>query len=266
MILFACDLDNTLFYRDPKVNRPTICVTQNENHSNWFISLTSYELLSKLQNLLTFVPVTTRSLHRYQDIQLFDASPPRYALIDNGTCLLTRGEIDHDWALETQRLAEETQPSLTAALRVLSADPNRQTNVYKLSTFLYGIQSKKPLKSIRYLLNNIDRTQIALQQQKQFLYLFPKTLNKGAGVQRLIKQLNDPYVVAAGDGLFDVPMLRCSDSCYVPNKHFRDAYLEGVHPHVFYQHPNDSRLFSDMLLSSILQRIQEGDLSPIASS
>lgn len=82
-ILLACDLDNTLIHSHRHKNDGDICIEILNDKQQSFITPHTRELIAKLPDNITLLPVTTRSIEQYMRIQWENS--PEYALVTNGT-------------------------------------------------------------------------------------------------------------------------------------------------------------------------------------
>lgn len=259
MVLFACDLDHTLLYPASKSSDDDICAELRKERASTFITPKSYQLLLQLQKRLYFVPLTTRTLVQYRRIHLFKgANVPLYALIDNGFSLLINGKLDAKWQEQSEQFAIAAQPAMEQGYDLLSADTYRTHTIQRIRDTIIFTRSKNPSKTIQYLLATLDTKSVAIQQNNSYIYLTPQTLNKGSALKRLLAIQSTDYIIGAGDSLFDVPMLRLCNSCYVPSQAFADQFLK-LHPHVYYPSTLSTKYFSDHMLESILKRLDDNE-------
>lgn len=259
MVLFACDLDQTLLYSSSKSSVNDICVELRKKKAITFITPKSHRLLLELQKRLCFVPVTTRTLTQYRRIHLFkDTNIPPYALVDNGFSLLINNELDIQWQKQSEEFALAAQPAMAHGYNLLLTDSYRTHSIQRIKDTVIFTRSKNPTKTIRRLLSMLDTETVAIQQNNSYIYLVPQTLNKGFALKRLLALQPADYIIGAGDALFDVPMLRLCNSCYVPSRAFANKFLKG-HPHVYYPSNALNRHFSDDMLESILKRLNQNE-------
>lgn len=253
MKLFCSDLDNTLIYSYKReMGVPKRCVEIYEGREISFMSEYSAELLQELRRLLCFVPVTTRTEEQYRRILL---GTPEYALVCNGGVLLVNGEPDEAWYRESLRLAREAAGELCLAARMLERDTDVSFEVRNIRGLFLFTKSGDPERSMARLAQALDMSRVDVFRNGEKLYVLPKRLHKGTALARLRQRLGGAYLFAAGDSLFDVPMLREADCGFAPMA-LREAAGDDLPPHIRWL--SGEKLFSDGLLKDILKEIKRG--------
>lgn len=111
-ILFACDLDNTLFISHRNRQYGDVCVEWVNGKEQSFMTQRAIELLRTLQNYIKFVPVTTRSIEQYQRIKWPEGCEPCWAVTTNGAILLQNGQIDDNWSQDVKRIIDKWRGEL----------------------------------------------------------------------------------------------------------------------------------------------------------
>lgn len=112
MKLFISDLDNTLIYSyRHEIGEEKVLVETKDGKELSFMSRYSYELLDKINSMICFMPITTRSVEQYARVMLSSRWKPGLALAANGGVLLQNGEPDREWYAESLRIINGAQGS-----------------------------------------------------------------------------------------------------------------------------------------------------------
>ncbi len=253
MKLFCSDLDNTLIYSYKRnIGKEKRCVEIYEGREISFMSEYSLELLQKVRRKTCFVPLTTRTEEQYRRISL---DGPEFALVCNGGVLLLDGEPERAWYHESLRMAREAAEELLLAARILEQDKGVSFEVRNIRDLFLFTKSGNPEQSVAELARALDLTRVDILTNGEKLYVLPKRLHKGTALWRLKERFQGAFAFAAGDSLFDVPMLREADAAFAPQTLKNEAgtalpeHVRGI---------PDGKLFSDALLENILEEIKRG--------
>ncbi|MBS4959523.1 MAG: HAD hydrolase family protein [Clostridiales bacterium] len=214
---FISDLDNTLIYSYKKnIGGDTINVEVYEGREISFMTRGSYEALCELGKHICFIPLTTRSLKQFQRIN-FGRSQPKYALTSNGGTLLVDGVEDEKFKKDSLELIQPALPEMEKARKILGKDKNLILDIYLVDDFFLYSKSKLPTDSLENLKDKINLDEVSLLQNGEKIYVIPKKLNKGTAVTRVKEYLKLERIIAAGDSLFDIPMLEAADIAFSPS-------------------------------------------------
>lgn len=253
MKLFCSDLDNTLIYSYKRdIGAEKQCVEVYEGREISFMSEYSLSLLGEVRRKACFVPVTTRTEEQYRRILL---ETPEYALVCNGGVLLAGGEPEERWYRESLRLAKDAAGQLRLAAKVLEQDPAVSFEVRNIRDLFLFTKSADPVRSMDALARTLDLARVDIFRNGEKLYVLPKRLHKGTALLRLKERLGGTFSFAAGDSLFDVPMLREADFAIAPQS-LADEMGSALPPHI--RRVPNGKLFSDGLLENILEEIKRG--------
>ncbi len=244
--VFCCDLDNTLIYSYKQdIGKKKRCVEVYQGRKVSFVSQHTYELLVQAAQRFLFVPVTTRTAEQYSRICL-GIGQPRYALVCNGGILLADGEEDAAWYAQSLKLVGDSAAELQKAEFLLEKDRRRifeVRNIRGLFVFTKCMDAKGAVADLREKLD-VGRVDVLCHGVK--VYIVPKGLNKGKAVERFRKNVFSSYIIAAGDSVFDIPMLRKADLGIAPECLARQCHTGNVIGF------SEERLFSEQLLEYIL--------------
>lgn len=216
MILFAADLDNTLIssYRRISAANP-LCETLDGKRLS-YLTPAAYRTLLRFPAGLLLVPVTTRSTEQYRRIRL-PGGEPEWALCCNGGVLLHRGKADEDWRRETERSIAPALGALSRGIELLNRDPDVLNGARLVEGLFVFAKSARPEETLLRLRAAFEGEAVVIDASGQKVYLLPQALSKGAGLLRLKRRLRPERVVAAGDSLLDLSMLRLAEIAVYPS-------------------------------------------------
>lgn len=210
------DVDNTLIYSHRHVlGVPKRAAEFLNGKVQSFITERTYTFLSAHRDF-QIVPVTTRSLTQYKRIEnLLQELGCDTLLVCNGGILLHRGEVDPCWLDESLQISAAERAELPAAACWLQKKCGAESTHMASELFVYAVTNDS--SGIADGLGKIvDTHKVDILCDARKVYCIPKTLNKGAAVQRFIQRYKIPFAAAAGDSIFDVPMLDLVDAAIVP--------------------------------------------------
>lgn len=243
-VVAACDLDRTLIYSRaaaklglPADARPPVLesVEIHEGKPISFLTPDAAAMIAELGRTALLVPTTTRTRKQYQRIHL-PGPAPAYAICANGGHILVDGVTDEDWhALIRKRLAEESAPLAEVVARLEAAtDPEwtRKLRVAEdLFTYLVLERDKVPAGLVDELTAWAAERGWGVSLQGRKLYFVPDALTKGAAVDEVRRRSGAATVLAAGDSLLDIELLRAADLGIRPG-HGELAEVDWHAPHV----------------------------------
>ncbi len=240
-MLFASDLDQTLIYSHKKPISKEIDeqIRPVEKLDDRFISYMTQNALNALQEIaqrVFFVPVTTRTKLQYQRINFsgYDITH-KYAVTSNGGTIFFEGVEDKDWS---RLVSEGTDKCLAAQDLIKKFDEMAHASwVFKDSgkladdLFYYCLveREKIPLTELAAFKLWASENHWELSVQGRKLYLVPQNVNKKAAIQYIKEKEGLSRVVAAGDSLLDLDMLKAADLALAPaHGEIYSLYLQGT--------------------------------------
>lgn len=247
MIVFYCDLDNTLIYSQRRAIGPDrVGVEQYRGEEISFMTTASLDMLDKVRKTVLFVPTTARTPEQYARVRL--GAPPDFALVCNGGMLLRHGQIDEAWYAQTRAQIAPSRAELDRAAILLEKDPDRCFDMRDLHELFLFSKSSDPAATEKRLRAALDPTQVSVFSQGAKMYVMPKLLTKAHATERLNRLLGQTYTLAAGDSTMDAGMLLAADRAFAPQT------LADMLP----QQENlvaipEGRVFSDAFLGMILE-------------
>ncbi len=246
MIAFFSDLDNTLIFSyKHDIGEKKRCVEIYQGREVSYITERTYGLLKYAASRLLFVPVTTRTEEQYRRIDL-GVGVPSYALVCNGGVLLINGQEDAGWYRESVEMTADCQDELWKAAEILERDENRSLEVRNIRNLFLFTKSRCPEESVDRLKEELDMNRMDVFRNGVKVYALPKSLNKGAALQRLREKVKPEQAIAAGDSAFDLPMLAEADVGIAPQILGKCCKPEGE---IRLMEPD--RVFSERLLEFV---------------
>ena len=225
--LVACDLDQTLIYSrrafriesgDPD---PVVRVVEYlDGEPLSYMSEAAAVELQELARLSPVVPVTTRTLAQYRRIEL--GFEPAYAIAANGGHLLVDGIPDPGWEAGVRaRLAASGQPlgdvRILADQVAAAGEPWVRTIRDADDFFLYLVATERAaIPDLSDLSADLAKAGWTLSVQGRKVYLVPAALTKEAAIAEVMRRTGAERLVAAGDSLLDLGMLRSAEVAIRP--------------------------------------------------
>jgi len=226
--MFASDLDQTLIYSyrsfiNEKVQEQVQPVEWLEDRYISYMTERAVSRLRQLSRELFFVPVTTRTKLQYQRISFleYDISY-QYAVTSNGGTIFYKGIEDQDWrrqvsAASSNCLATDDLIRKFNEIRHPSW-VNHDSGKLADDLFFYCLieREKVPVAELASfkLWARVNNWELSIQGRK--LYLVPINVNKKAAVQYIRAKEGIDLVIAAGDSLLDLDMLKAADFAVSP--------------------------------------------------
>lgn len=240
-MLFASDLDQTLIYsyRTIMSNEIIAQIRPVEWLDDRFISYMTQSAISKLREIsqeVLFVPVTTRTKLQYQRINLLGYDIVyQYAVTSNGGTIFYRGREDEDWAQQVLKGSDNclaAQDLINKFEEIAhSSWVIEDSGKWADNLFYYCLieREKIPISELAAFKIWASENNWELSVQGRKLYLVPRNINKKAAIQYIQDQENINRVVAAGDSLLDLEMLKAAELAIAPaHGELYSLYKQGV--------------------------------------
>ena len=227
-MLFASDLDQTLIYSyrtllSQKIEEQMRPVERFEERFISFMTQNGLNLLQEIARNVLFVPVTTRTKLQYERINFPKYGiTHQYAVTSNGGTIFSGGVEDNDWSL---RVSEGRDHCLAAGDLIEQfnkiAHPSwviKDSGKLADHLFYYCLieRDKIPLAELAAFKLWASENNWELSVQGRKLYLVPLNVNKKAAIQYIKEKEGLRRVVAAGDSLLDLEMLKAADLALAP--------------------------------------------------
>lgn len=247
MLLFLCDLDNTLIFSHRHRKPGDVCVEWLEGREQSFMTSNVRESLACLQDVL-LVPVTTRSVEQYRRIQWPKA--PEWAVTTNGGILLGPSGPDPAWLEASRELAEPYMDDLARASAALSHEPWCLRRKIVDGLYLFSVsEDPETAESGAAGFRETGALSVAVSGRKT--YFFPPGIHKGAAAVKLQERFGPCRTVCAGDSPLDLPMLTRAGTALVPSAELASHCAGDVR--VCPEH----RRFSDFVMDEVLRMARQ---------
>ncbi len=214
--IFFTDLDNTLLYSAKHKKTSDICVEWIKGKEQGYMPSSVYSILPEIMKRIELIPVTTRSVEQYERIQ-WPAIKPRYAVTTNGAILLDNDKEDDIWKKQSIVLLADYKQELYRLYEDLKSDTRfiRCRIVDESYLFIYCASDIDP-KPIVDLYSKESKLNVCYVGRK--IYFLPPCFSKGKAVERLVERLAPEFLIGAGDGDMDIPMLKLCHLSIVPDQ------------------------------------------------
>ena len=227
-MLFASDLDQTLIYShrtllSQEIEEQMRPVERYQERYISFMTQNALNLLRKITQNVLFVPVTTRTKLQYERINFLNYGiTHQYAVTSNGGRIFSKGVEDKDWSLHVSQGRDHC---------LASGDLIDQFNKIAHPSWVIKDSGKLADDLFYYCLIERDKIPVAelavfklwasqnnweLSVQGRKLYLVPLNVNKKAAIQYIKQKEGLLRIVAAGDSLLDLEMLKGGDLALAP--------------------------------------------------
>ncbi|MEZ3422314.1 MAG: HAD hydrolase family protein [Lachnospiraceae bacterium] len=248
MYIFNSDLDNTLVYSyKHNIGSDKINVEIYNDREISYITKRTSMLLNSVTKIINFVPTTTRTVEQYKRINL-GIPKPKYALVCNGGILLEDGEENPEWYIDSVNMVKDSEDEIKRGIELLEYDTRRNFELRFIRGLFVFTKCEEPETVVIDLRNLLDNSKVDIFNNGTKVYILPKRLNKGVAITRLKKKLGADKVIAAGDSLFDIPMIEMADYAIVPYGLKNQLSLSG---NIFIV--NEKEMFSEKVLDKVLE-------------
>ena len=239
-MIFASDLDQTMIYSKRFLmgieGDRIVAVEAKKGKDISYMTKTAIAKLKQLASEILFVPVTTRTIDQYHRIHLFAKDiKPKYVITSNGGNLLIAGKIDLEWR---KRITERLKGECIELEEVLEGFRDIQSPEWvldhRVADELFSCclvdREKLPSKELQDFKAWLEKNNWSSSLQGRKLYFVPQCVCKGAVLEYIKEVEGCGSVMAAGDSLLDLPMLRMADYAVCPahgelNKHIEKGVI-----------------------------------------
>lgn len=250
MDILCTDLDQTLIYSyKHEIGKEKRCVELYQGREVSFLTEKTYQLLSELKKRICIVPVTTRTIAQYERIDL-GIGRLRYALTCNGGVLLVNGKREQTWYQKSLEMVKDSKEELQQAFQCLEKSGERTFEIRLIEELFLFTKCRHSQTVARQLQERLRPRFADIYTNGEKIYIVPKALNKGTALQRLRAYTGAQRVFAAGDSVFDIPMMEQADLAAAPAafEQMGGLCLQGGQIHVM----PGNRVFSEELLEFLL--------------
>lgn len=222
-MIFASDLDRTIIYSDKFIKEFSGPIREVETGSyKSYMTAPAAELVKKIACSAVFIPCTTRTVEQYRRVEFLQKEvAPKYAITTNGANILVEGVLD---AAHREKIARSLANECMAGEDMLGefsklscdkwARPMRNAD----GVFHYCVveREKVPLQELASFSSwaREQKWEVSLQGRK--LYLVPGVINKWSALKRVAEITGEHRIIAAGDSLLDLPLIKGADFAVSP--------------------------------------------------
>ena len=104
-------------------------------------------------------------------------------------------------------MVKDSEDEIKRGIELLEYDTRRNFELRFIRGLFVFTKCEEPETVVIDLRNLLDNSKVDIFNNGTKVYILPKRLNKGAAITRLKKKLGADKVIAAGDSLFDIPMI-----------------------------------------------------------
>lgn len=245
-MIFASDLDQTLIYSQPEdraaeLGNRIVIAELIDGKVRSYMSASSFQRLKELMAELTFIPVTTRTLHQYFRIHVMSQIlKPAYAVTSNGGNIVINGQPDLDWQASILSRVKQSSSHVDEVRRlmdqVLHPDWVISSSYCDDLFFSHIVQRDKiPQLEVRQMIGELQRMGWNTSIQGRKIYVVPAAVNKRDAVAHLKMMLGNDKIVASGDSLLDQILLDFADYAIAPRhgELFRQEQIQKTGDYTF---------------------------------
>lgn len=216
-VLFS-DIDNTLIqsHRHPYPGKK-VWVEYLNGHEQSYMSKNTYDYF-RSQNWLKVIPVTTRTKKQYERLSdLTNSLGWDMALICNGAILLKNGKEDCSWTEESLQMSMGDRESFIRLSQEVHGIVD-SSQIIEIPNIMFYVKTENVEEIHKHLFELLDSEHIEIHKDARKVYCFPKSLNKGMAIERMMKRLAQTSCIAAGDSEFDISMLEKASIALCPEE------------------------------------------------
>lgn len=226
-MIFVSDLDQTLIYSgkfiDHRVENRVMPIEVKDDKVISYVFTDTFLKLKSLMEQLIFIPATTRTLEQYKRIQIFrDRMIPEYAVVNHGASILINGETDVCWQKHVRNNINQQCEGIKKVKENFQSEIGDDSWVLDIreveDLFFYCIIEceRAPHNELETFMTHMDSLNWKSCLHGRKLYFMPKTIHKGNAVEYIRNLLPDHKIVASGDSLMDLELLKMADYSIVP--------------------------------------------------
>ena len=216
MITLFCDLDSTLIYSHRRfLPEPKQVAEYYRGREQSYITEKTLLFLSECRSL-SVVPVTARTIPQYDRLNLLIRQLNcTYALVLNGAILLKNGEVDEQWMLESDIMAQRSKDEMKRVLSLMERSADA-VQVRYCDRFMIYAAAEDPGAVRERLIREADCTLVTIFSDSRKVYCVPSAFTKGAAAARLTAQILPELTVAVGDSENDLSLLEVAEIPIAP--------------------------------------------------
>ena len=230
MIVFLCDLDDTLFSTQKKITNPdkqTLISTLADGNPSGYATSRQMRLINLMlegSDDHLFVPVTARSLDAYKRVNL----NAKIAILAQGGIIMRDGVKDKNWAKKIQKNAQKQSSIKEILENIIILDKKwRHWALCDENIELYYVIKHEDsdiaaIETLYKLLKGAVPNSVSVHQNGNNIAIVPKWLSKKSAVDYLLKEIRqekpDALTIGFGDSQSDLPFMMSCDYAVFPTQ------------------------------------------------
>lgn len=224
-MIFASDLDQTLIYSKKRIEeideKNRVIIEYLDGSPLSYMSRKSQTLLREISRLVTFIPITTRTVEQYKRIDLGINGEVPYAVTSNGGRVFISGMEDLQWQSHIQNQLEDKCLGINSiSTRFRDVFPGDWVKSVRNAEgfFIYCIvdESSIPIDELRNFEPWLNDNNWSLSIQGRKIYFIPSLLQKSEALKYISEMSGKKILTGAGDSLLDLSFLKEAKYPFVP--------------------------------------------------
>lgn len=247
-ILYVTDLDGTLISEQLNDKDENILALKT-SHGESYITRQNLKRLKEVAKFADVMPLTTRSKGSFANFNI--GMDFKYALIENGGCLIENGQFDEKWEDQSRVLLEQEKEKEMLCRKYLEAHGykvksnskfvidyiNKETNME---------ETKKCFDDLVRLVG--DSLEITIHNTGQ-IFAVHRAMRKGDNLKRFLQSHEYDLVITCGDGKADFGMLEGRESIGLTGSPAKYQFPME-------KHKKSNHDFTEFALAKVLSLIQ----------
>jgi hydroxymethylpyrimidine pyrophosphatase-like HAD family hydrolase len=208
-MIFASDLDRTMIFSHKNFEfdeKESIMVDFRGDEGVSFITLNSLALLKEISNTIDFVPVSAREVHQIENIRFKENGIKiKHFIAGNGSTVVIDGKVSLEW----ENIVKDIKKKINIEVirrRLTEMFPGKviRERSFGFELFVSGIHET--------LLDEFkEDDSIRIEKDHRRFYVMFQGISKLDALLFLRKELRYNKIVASGDSLMDLPMIKEAD-------------------------------------------------------
>jgi hydroxymethylpyrimidine pyrophosphatase-like HAD family hydrolase len=205
--------------RFTKDYRGLLIVEEYKGAPTAFMTLAAANALIALQELVTFVPCSTRSPEQFSRVTL--PIETKYVILDNGGKIIVDGVEDDEWtkAKFAEIAATSAAPTdIYADITEKFGNEDWFEKVSLTSDMFVAVIGKEfiPDELIDYVNSHLEEWNYRFSVQSRSIYMIPNAISKEGAAEEIKQRLGATKTFAAGDSFLDLGLMRWADDAIRP--------------------------------------------------
>ena len=217
-IIFAFDIDGTAIFSKNRIKsdfKDKICVEHINGIEFSFMSKKEsaayIELCTQFKDRVMLLPITSRSVSQYKQINWPSGISPQFAITTNGANLLENGVSSLEWHssfLNTIEKTKEKRNNIAAIFSGCEGFKKKRNCDDTYDVFLFDTRENAfaAAEQLNWKDNSVN---VTVSGRK--VYAIPAGILKETALLKLKKTINPCFIISAGDSPLDIGFLSMAD-------------------------------------------------------